>query len=89
MLLCVDVASAQKISCHIHPPETTGAEPRPTTIGPFTDPADCEVARGVLFEALGRCHCTGPFASPWPRRPPGSAWDSAPGSLREKEMRLY
>lgn len=86
MLLFADAVSAQKISCHIHPPETTGGEPTPATIGPFSDPADCEAARGALFGALGRCHCTGPFASPWQRGAPGPAWDSPPGS--QQDIRL-
>jgi hypothetical protein len=58
------------VSCHIHPPGSTVANPQ-NLVGPFSSIEACETERVKRFGASGRCHCAADFAPRWlpPARP--------------------
>jgi hypothetical protein len=83
LALAATLAAARPVSaatlgtaCQIDPPQAASGDevPATTTIGPFSDPPDCEAARARLFGDLGRCHCTTGFT---PARVPRDAPNSA------------
>lgn len=69
-LSVVAPTAAAEVSCHIHPPGSTPADPI-GTIGPYDSAEACERARALRFGDAARCHCAADFTPRWV--PPATA----------------
>ena len=59
LFFSLHTAAVAELSCHIHPPTTTGQPDKKIKLaGPYRNQNECNKENERLYSLKGRCHCS-------------------------------